>query len=148
LGAVPVRGSPGVSNNDLTRETQVPFELFMAALTRGERRCNIVWGGVMEPWEKLVILVERCVPAGTVTTYGDLAEYFFGRRDTQAIGAMLGAWLKRDHDAPTHRVVHDDGTMSRPANLPDQGERLMGEGVPIDSSGRVNLSRCRRAVLA
>ena len=96
----------------------------------------------MANWEDLAALVEERVPAGKVTRYGDLAQVLCARRDTQAVGSMLGAWLKRDVDAPTHRVVHDDGSMRNVAGLPDQRGQLEAEGVSFTPDGRVDFGKC------
>ena len=75
--------------------------------------------------------------------------HFFERCDGQAIGAMLGAWLKHDPAAAlTHRVVHDDGSMRTVQGLPDQHALLAAEGVQFDAQGRVDFDKCPPVTLS
>ena len=91
------------------------------------------------------ILENGGVPAGSVTTYGDLSEHFYGHRNgAPSIGAMLGACEKEKPDL-THRVVRDDGALAqgRPGGPARQQQQLQREGVPFLPDGRVDLARCR-----
>ncbi len=95
----------------------------------------------------------RAIPAGTVITYGDLAERVsLTRNHARAVGNVLGnrpdndAWMTtppEDHDIPWWRVVKADGTL-----LADEDEHsrqwvawaksvLVGEGVEFTNDGRV-----------
>ena len=95
----------------------------------------------------------RAVPAGTVITYGDLAELVgLTRNHARAVGNVLGnrpdndAWMTtppEDHDIPWWRVVKANGTL-----LDDEDEHsrrwvdwarsvLASEGVLFTSDGRV-----------
>ncbi|MEE4021779.1 MGMT family protein [Gordonia sp. PKS22-38] len=77
------------------------------------------------------------IPAGSVTTYGDLA-HAAGLSSPRIVG-----WIMRTDsaDLPWHRVVPASG---RPAAhlASRQLERLAAEGVPIHS-GRIALRECR-----
>lgn len=103
----------------------------------------------------------RAIPAGTVITYGDLAERVgLTRNHARAVDNVLGnrpdngAWMTtpaEDHDIPWWRVVKADGTM-----LADQDETshqwvewakaaLVSEGVAFTDDGRVaSLATTRR----
>lgn len=95
----------------------------------------------------------RAIPAGTVITYGELAERVgLTRNHARAVGNVLGnrpdndAWMTappEDHDIPWWRVVKADGTLLADE---DEGSRewvawaksvLVSEGVEFTSDGRV-----------
>lgn len=95
----------------------------------------------------------RAIPAGTVITYGDLAQRVgLTRNHARAIGNVLGnrpdnaAWLTtppEDHDIPWWRVVKADGTLLADEDEPNrqwvQWARsvLANEGVDFTNDGRV-----------
>ena len=95
----------------------------------------------------------RAIPAGTVITYGDLAERVgLTRNHARAVGNVLGnrpdndAWMTtppEEHDIPWWRVVKADGTL-----LADEDEDsrqwvawaksvLVSEGIGFTDDGRV-----------
>jgi methylated-DNA-protein-cysteine methyltransferase related protein len=82
----------------------------------------------------------RRIPAGRVTTYGQLAEAVNG----VARGArQAGRAMARCPDGlPWWRVVHADGSMKGGPGSDEQLARLAEEGVPLRSDGRVDWSRC------
>ena len=103
----------------------------------------------------------RAIPAGTVITYGDLAERVgLTRNHARVVGNVLGnrpdknAWMTtpaEDHDIPWWRVVKADGTML--ADQDDNSRRwvewaravLVSEGVAFTDDGRVaSLATTRR----
>jgi len=66
------------------------------------------------------------IPAGSVMTYGDVAEAA-GLNSARIVGRILS---QGDEPVPWHRVVRSDGTCAR--HLQDeQLSRLRAEGVPI-----------------
>lgn len=95
----------------------------------------------------------RAIPAGTVITYGELAERVgLTRNHARAVGNVLSgrpdndAWLTtpaEDHDIPWWRVVKADGTLL--AVEDEVSHRwvdwaravLVGEGVAFTNDGRV-----------
>jgi alkylated DNA nucleotide flippase Atl1 len=92
-------------------------------------------GGFMEAVWALV----RRVPDGRATTYGQLAEAYYGvargaRRVGQAMARCPG-------DVPWWRVVHADGSMKGSAGSDEQRARLAEEGVPLTVDGRVDWAR-------
>jgi alkylated DNA nucleotide flippase Atl1 len=82
----------------------------------------------------------RRVPAGRATTYGQLAEAWYGvaRGARQAGQAMAHC----PDGLPWWRVVHADGGMKGGPGSEEQLDRLADEGVPITPQGRVDWARC------
>jgi methylated-DNA-protein-cysteine methyltransferase related protein len=73
----------------------------------------------------------RSVPAGFVTTYGDLCP-----EAPRFAGAVMAAC--HDPTVPWYRVVRSDGSMAKGA---DQRRLLVREGVPFRGE-RVDLDLC------
>lgn len=88
--------------------------------------------------------VVKQVPAGFVTTYGDVAAVLGSPRVARHVGWALAAL--RDGEVPWHRVVNAKGTISargevgRPA---EQRRRLESEGIAFDDDGRLPLAKRR-----
>lgn len=86
----------------------------------------------------------REVPAGSVTTYGDVAAVLGHPRLARQVGWALAAL--DDDDVPWHRVINRLGAIS----LADDTGRatlqralLEAEGLVFDARGRVDLARHR-----
>ena len=80
----------------------------------------------------------RQVPAGAVTTYGDVAASLGLRAAARQVGYALSA--SSDPDLPWHRVVNSRGEVSARADgLPsDEQIRLLADDdVAVDERGRV-----------
>ena len=90
-----------------------------------------------EDYVEAVLRLVEAVPAGSVTTYGDLAE-MVGRGGPRQVGAVMS---RHGGGVPWWRVVRADG---RPADgLAERAlSRLAEEGVPL-RDGRVRMSRAR-----
>lgn len=89
----------------------------------------------------LVYQVVRLVPAGRVTTYGDVATILGSPRIARQVGWALAA-LPRDNDVPWHRVVNAKATISWRGDLGRarlQEALLRDEGVAIDDDGKLDL---------
>lgn len=89
--------------------------------------------------------VVRCIPAGWVATYGDVAAMagFPGR--ARYVGYALHG-LAPGQDVPWHRVINARGEISLPEASPARGEqiaRLRAEGVEVDDRGRTSLRKYR-----
>ena len=80
----------------------------------------------------------RTVPAGEVTTYGDLAGALGARSVARQVGFALAA-VPEGSDVPWHRVVDGRGAITRPgtASARRQIALLRAEGVRIGRDGRV-----------
>ena len=75
--------------------------------------------------EAVLRLVER-VPAGRVTTYGDLAEAV-GRGGPRQVGTVMATW---GGGVPWWRVVRADGSPAR-GHEAEALRRLAAEGTPL-----------------
>ena len=82
----------------------------------------------------------RQVPEGRATTYGQLAEAWYGvtRGARQAGQAMA----RCPDGVPWWRVVHADGSMKGGPGSDEQFARLAEEGVPLTLDRRVDWARC------
>lgn len=90
-------------------------------------------------WDKV-----REVPAGAVTTYGDVATALGSPRVARQVGWALAALRSAPDadDVPWHRVINAQGTISHRGDVwraDDQRGRLEAEGVTFDEQGRVLL---------
>ena len=85
------------------------------------------------------------VPAGRVTTYGDVAGVLGSPRVARQVGWALAA-LPAGTAVPWHRVINAQGCISHRGDLlraEEQRRRLEGEGVGFDPAGRVDLAALR-----
>jgi methylated-DNA-protein-cysteine methyltransferase-like protein len=92
---------------------------------------------VNDPYIEQVLRLVEAVPAGSVTTYGDLAE-MVGQGGPRQVGTVLARY---GSGVPWWRVIRADG---RPADgLSEEAlRRLADEGVPV-RDGRVRLVSVR-----
>jgi len=82
----------------------------------------------------------RRVPAGRATTYGQLAEAWYGvAKGARQVGQAMAHC---PDDLPWWRVVHADGGMKGGPGSDEQLARLAEEGVPITAGRRVDWARC------
>lgn len=91
-----------------------------------------------------VYAVVREVPAGRVSTYGDVATVLGSPRVARQVGWALSAL--RDPSVPWHRVVNARGQISLRGELgraAEQRRRLEAEGVRFDAAGRLPLAELR-----
>jgi len=99
---------------------------------------------VTEGFHQRVYEVVRLVPAGHVTTYGDVASVLGSPRVARHVGWAL-AGLK-DDDVPWHRVINAKGMISFKGDTPRgilQRGLLEAEGVVFNASHRVQLAELR-----
>ncbi len=85
----------------------------------------------------------RRVPEGRATTFGTLAEAYYGvaggvPRSTRGARGVGQAMARCPADVPWWRVVHADGRMKGTAGADEQRARLAEEGVPLTADGRVD----------
>ncbi len=95
--------------------------------------------------ERVFALVAR-VPAGFVTTYGDIAEALGLRRVARHVGYALAALPASRQDVPWHRVVNGKGEI-RIGDRGRQARLLRQESVAVDARGRVTDFAARRIAL-
>lgn len=90
-----------------------------------------------------VYAIVRKIPAGMVSTYGQIARLLGNPRLARVVGyAMSGCPYQ---DVPCHRVVNRFGDFSDaflPAGKDTQRMLLEMEGVPMTGDGLVDLSQC------
>lgn len=87
-------------------------------------------------FERVYFLV-RAIPAGKVTTYGQLGA-MCGIRDSRTIGEIMNA---SPQDVPWQRVINARGMISlQGATGARQRARLESEGVVFDENGRVDFA--------
>lgn len=86
----------------------------------------------------------RRVPAGKITTYGDVATMLGSPRVARHVGWALSAL--QDSTVPWHRVINARGAISHRGDTgraSEQYVRLEAEGVTFNKAGRVDLKRHR-----
>lgn len=88
-----------------------------------------------------IYLVARQIPAGAVSSYGDIAAIVGGGCDGRAVGSALGELGPREAEVPWQRVVSRDGTISTRGLA--QRQLLEAEGVAFDAQGRAIMARHR-----
>lgn len=99
---------------------------------------------VTEGFHERVYEVVRRVPAGRLTTYGDVAAALGSPRVARHVGWALAAL--RDGDVPWHRVINAQGRISFKGDVVRgtlQRTRLEAEGVVFDAAGRAPLRALR-----
>lgn len=87
-----------------------------------------------------VYAIVKAVPAGWVTTYGDVAAQLGLRQVARHVGFALAALEPGQDTVPWHRVVNGQGRLSarRGDAAPiEQRRRLADEGVAVTTDGRV-----------
>ena len=92
-------------------------------------------GGV-SPYERVYVVIRR-VPAGKVTTYGQISK-IVGSPSARQVGYALHAaqpWM----EVPWQRVVNSKGLISLRGG--EQRHLLEAEGVDFGDTGRIDLKR-------
>ena len=88
--------------------------------------------------------VVRRIPAGSVSTYGQVARLAGMPRSARLVGYAMASC--QDPTVPCHRVVDRFGGTKAAFDTFAPGTQralLEAEGVPFTPDGRVDLSRCR-----
>lgn len=86
--------------------------------------------------------VVQQVPAGTVSTYGDIATIVGGGIDAWTIGQALNQIPKAGaEEVPWQRIVNAQGGVSTKGLL--QRKLLVDEGIVFDERDRIDLERFR-----
>ncbi|CAG0932386.1 DNA base-flipping protein [Thermoflexales bacterium] len=87
--------------------------------------------------------IVRQVPAGKVTTYGDVAQLVGQGCDARIVGYAMAVCPE---DVPWQRVINAQGKISlRGEHAEKQRLRLEAEGISFDSRGKIDLKRSRWA---
>lgn len=96
--------------------------------------------GEPEPGDRIRLVV-RAIPAGRVSTYGQVAALAGLPGRARLVGRVLGQ-LPAGSRLPWHRVVAAGGRIAeRGGGEHEQRQRLRAEGVGFTASGRVDLKR-------
>ncbi|MDC0708533.1 MGMT family protein [Stigmatella sp. ncwal1] len=93
-------------------------------------------------YERIYKVVEQ-VPAGKVTTYGDVAAIVAEGCDARIVGHAMGALGARSVEVPWQRVIGRTGRITT-SGL-HQRDRLEAEGIGFDERGYVLMERFRWA---
>lgn len=97
---------------------------------------------IPDPVRQRIYEVVRAVPAGHVSTYGDIALIVGGGVDARMVGQALNQIPKQDSNAiPWQRIVNAQGGISTKGLL--QRKLLEDEGVVFDDRGTIDLRRFR-----
>src|SRR3954453_2079022 len=91
----------------------------------------------MTPFARRVLDAVDAIPAGSVMSYSDVAEYV-GAGSGRAVGTVMATY---GSEVPWHRVVRADGTCA-PGVRDEQVARLRADGVPMNGY-RVDMTRAR-----
>lgn len=96
---------------------------------------------IMHPFSaEDICAIVSAVPAGKVTTYGDVAALAGSPSHARLVGRILAA-IGMDSDVPCHRVVNAQG---RPApHWHRQRPLLESEGVVFNQNGLIDMRRFR-----
>lgn len=97
-------------------------------------------------WNERVWAVVRLVPAGHVTTYGDVGSVLGSPRYARQVGWALSALRDADSDVPWQRVINAKGAVSHRGDFEraqEQIDRLEEEGVHFSEDGRCALETVR-----
>lgn len=93
-----------------------------------------------QTFSERVVAMARSVPAGHVTTYGDLARAAgAGPMAAQSITSILGKAEKNGvHDIPFHRIVYADGRIwVTDACRKERLALYRKEGIIVDTNDRI-----------
>ncbi|QHM70163.1 DNA base-flipping protein [Mixta intestinalis] len=90
-----------------------------------------------------VLQVIAAIPAGSVTTYGEVARLAGSPRAARQVGGVLKR-LPADSRLPWHRIINRYGQISLQGDdLLRQRDALEAEGIEISDDGKVDLARYR-----
>ena len=92
-------------------------------------------------FEQVYDLVDR-IPAGTVTTYGDIAKMLGRPRAARFVGYAMNAVCDTD-TVPWHRVTFSDGRLSDGQWAAVQRKMLKAEGVGFTKDGLIDVKKYR-----
>ena len=90
--------------------------------------------------EQKIWQVVVAIPAGSVASYGQVADMAGLGQQARFVGRALG-WLPEGHSVPWHRVLRSNGQIAFPLGsekFEEQRQRLTEEGVVV-RDGRVHM---------
>ncbi|XBS70841.1 MGMT family protein [Acerihabitans sp. KWT182] len=96
-----------------------------------------------DSFRQRVFQIVAAIPAGCITTYGEVALLAGSPRAARQVGGILSR-LPRGTKLPWHRVLNRHGGISLPGEgFQRQKSALEAEGIEIDDTGTADLSRYR-----
>ena len=95
----------------------------------------------MTPFTERAVKIIQSIPAGKVTTYGQIARMAGNPRGARQVARILHA-MSESHGLPWHRIINAQGriALSAPDAFALQKGLLEAEGILVDNSGCVDLS--------
>lgn len=96
-----------------------------------------------DTFQQRIYQILAAIPAGSVTTYGDIARLAGSPRAARQVGSVLKR-LPEGSTLPWHRVINSTGQISLIGDdLLRQREALIHEGVEVSRDGKIPLKRYR-----
>jgi O-6-methylguanine DNA methyltransferase len=95
----------------------------------------------MTPFERRVLTIVSRIPAGRVTTYGDVARLAGRPGAARAVGNILRAADRPG--LPYHRVIAAGGALGGYSNLPLKRSLLAAEGLTVRPSRVLEFTKIR-----
>ena len=95
----------------------------------------------MTPFERKVLMVVSRIPAGRVTTYGDVARMAGRPGAARAVGNILREANRPG--LPYHRVIAAGGRLGGYSNLALKRSLLAAEGLAVTPARVIGFSRIR-----
>ena len=96
-----------------------------------------------DTFQQRIWQIVAAIPAGRVTTYGDMALLAGSPRAARQVGGVLSR-LPEGTTLPWHRVVNRHGTISLQGDrLLRQRDALEAEGIEVSDDGQLDLEAYR-----
>ncbi|WP_434773791.1 MGMT family protein [Pantoea agglomerans] len=96
-----------------------------------------------DTFQQRIWQIVAAIPAGRVTTYGDVALLAGSPRAARQVGGVLSR-LTEGTTLPWHRVVNRHGTISLQGDrLLRQRDALEAEGIEVSDDGQLDLEAYR-----
>ncbi|MGC0837370.1 MGMT family protein [Pantoea agglomerans] len=96
-----------------------------------------------DTFQQRIWQIVAAIPAGRVTTYGDVALLAGSPRAARQVGGVLSR-LPEGTTLPWHRVVNRHGTISLKGDrLLRQRDALEAEGIEVSDDGQLDLEAYR-----
>lgn len=96
-----------------------------------------------DTFQQRIWQIVAAIPAGRVTTYGDVALLAGSPRAARQVGGVLSR-LPEGTTLPWHRVVNRHGTISLQGDhLLRQRDALEAEGIEVSDDGQLDLEAYR-----
>lgn len=96
----------------------------------------------MEEFTEEVVSIIAAIPKGKVATYGQIAKLAGNPRGARQVVRILHTQTRK-FDLPWFRIINAQGKISIPDPIgsEEQRARLMGEGIEVTETFRINLKK-------